>query len=56
MIKNPVVDPSLTEGQTLFRLYESPQLIIINSYIKEEIERTELQGVSITRLKDYISL
>lgn len=56
MIKNPVIDPALTGGQMLFRLYESPQLIIIDSYTKEGIERAGLQGVSIIRAKDYVSL
>lgn len=56
MIKNPVIDPSLAGGQTLFRLYESPQLIIIDSDTKKGIERAGLQGVSVKRLQDYISL
>nr|WP_315239722.1 DUF1629 domain-containing protein [uncultured Flavobacterium sp.] len=56
MIKNPIIDPSLVGGQTLFRLYESPQLIIIDSCIKEGIERAGLLGVSVTKLKDYIGL
>lgn len=56
MIRNPVIDPSLAGRQTLFRLYESPQLIIIDSYIKEGIERAGLLGVSVTKLKDYIGL
>ncbi|PXY46990.1 imm11 family protein [Flavobacterium hydrophilum] len=55
MIKNPVIDSDLADGQ-LFRLYESPRLIIIDTYIKEGIEEAGLQGISITRLKDYISL
>lgn len=56
IIKNPIIDPALVEGQMLFRLYESPRLIVINSFIKEGIERAGLQGVSITRIKDYVSL
>ncbi len=56
IIKNPVIDPTLVAGQTLFRLYERPRLIIIDSRIKEGIERAGLQGVSVTRLKDYLSL
>lgn len=56
MIKNPVIDSSLIGGEMLFRLYECPRLIIINSYLKEGIERAGLQGVSITRVNDYVSL
>lgn len=56
MIKNPVIDQALTGGQMLFRLYECPRLIIIDSYTKEVIERAGLQGVSIIRTKDYVSL
>jgi hypothetical protein len=56
IIKNPVIDPTLVEGQKLFRLYESPQNIIIDSAIKEKLECAGLKGVSITRLEDYITL
>jgi len=52
MMKNPVIDPALVDGQ-LFRLYESPR---IYTCIKEGIEEAGLQGISITRLKDYIIL
>lgn len=56
IIENPVIDPNLLGEQKLFRLYERPRLIIINTSTKESIEHAELQGVSITKLKDYISL
>lgn len=56
IIENPVIDPNLLGEQKLFRLYERPRLIIINTSTKEIIEHAELQGVSITKLKDYISL
>ena len=56
IIKNPVIDPTLLDGQMFFRLYERPRLIIINSYTKEGLERAGLQGVSIMRLGDYVSL
>lgn len=56
IIKNPVIDPALVGGEMLFRLYERPRLIIIDSYTKEGIERAGLQGISITKLRDYISL
>lgn len=56
LIKNPVIDPTLTSGQMFFRLYERPSLIIINSYVKEGLERADLEWVSIIRTEDYISL
>jgi hypothetical protein len=56
ILKNPVIDPILTRGQMLFRLYERPRLIIIDSCIKEGIERAGLEGISITRLQDFISI
>jgi hypothetical protein len=56
IIKNPIIDPTLTDGQMLFRLYERPLLIIINSYVKEGIERAGLQWVSVIKTEDYISL
>lgn len=56
IIKNPVIDPTLLEGQMLFRLFERPRLIIIDSYVKDGLECVGLDGISITKLKDYISL
>jgi hypothetical protein len=56
MLKNPVIDPVCVCDQKLFRLYESPQLIIINSNIKDILVAAGLQGVSITKLEDYISI
>lgn len=56
ILKNPVIDPTLTDGKMLFRLYEKPLLIIINSYVKEAIEKIGLQGVSITKTDNYVGL
>lgn len=56
ILKNPVIDATLTDGKMLFRLYEKPLLIIINSYVKEAIEKIGLQGVSITKTEDYVGL
>ncbi|MBN1501850.1 MAG: hypothetical protein JW982_16955 [Spirochaetes bacterium] len=55
ILKNPVIDFSLVRGQKLFRLAESPLLIIVDSSVKDALSKINLQGVSLLRLKDYES-
>lgn len=56
MIKNAVIDPACTHDQKLFRLYEIPQLIIIDSHVKDALFEGGLESVSLMNLNDYESI
>jgi hypothetical protein len=55
ILKNPIIDSNLVLGQRFFRLAEWPQLIIIDSKIKDILTNSKLHGVSLIKLEDYIS-
>ncbi|MDI7187132.1 hypothetical protein QMM42_13070 [Leptospira santarosai] len=56
ILKNLVIDSTRVKNHRLFRLGEEPNLIIVDSYIKETIIATNLANVSLKKLTDYVSL
>ncbi|EQA72802.1 imm11 family protein [Leptospira noguchii] len=56
ILKNPIIDPTLANGHRLFRLGEEPNLMIVDSQLKQKIETANLQNISLLPLEDYVSL
>ncbi|EMO54234.1 hypothetical protein LEP1GSC172_3844 [Leptospira noguchii] len=56
ILKNPIIDPTLANGHRLFRLGEEPNLMIVDSQLKQKIATANLQNISLLPLEDYISL
>ncbi|EMO23273.1 hypothetical protein LEP1GSC168_1157 [Leptospira santarosai str. HAI134] len=55
-MKNPIIDSTRVKNHRLFRLGEEPNLIIVDSHIKETIIAANLTNVLLKKLTDYVSL
>lgn len=56
ILKNPIIDSTRVKNHRLFRLGEEPNLIIVDSHIKETIIAANLTNVLLKKLTDYVSL
>lgn len=52
-IESFVIDPSKVHGESMFRLYEKPTLIIIDEKLKQHLDSADLVGLKTRKTQDY---